>query len=198
MAHLNLRFQVLILFFVAFARHAAAYFVVTTPTTNTVWKNGAANGVSWRKGVLDGIDHFDVQLTRMGQNGLFFIARNVEATTTSFNIFMQDVPPADDYYLLFVNSTHGVMHATSKKFTISGSSDSASSSNDASPVNGAPTVTVSGGPHPTKQSYATTFAAVANLASRVHASSLLAGNPALGWGVASLIAAFISGICMLL
>jgi len=138
----------------------SAYFIVTEPTSSTVWVNGAANLISWSKGLLDGIDTFDIEMTRLGQDGLTFIARDVPTTTgNTLNIMLQDVPVADDYFLLCINSTHGIMYSTSPQFTIS----NATSSNTAKPSTdpSAPTVTVSGSPNPTN-AFATTFPPVAN------------------------------------
>ncbi|KAG6905852.1 hypothetical protein DXG01_000407, partial [Tephrocybe rancida] len=74
------------------------------------------------------------------------------------SILLQDVPEGDDYFLLFLNSTHGVMHATSPRFSVV----SASSTKAAvSTISNAETVTVSGAPNPTRQ-FAVTFSAVAN------------------------------------
>jgi len=73
---------------------------------------------------------------------------------------LQDVPPGDDYFLIFINSTHGVMHATSNRFTVLAPNATPSSS-PPSPADSVPTVTISGGPNPTMP-FATTFAAIAN------------------------------------
>ena len=74
----------------------------------------------------------------------------------AMNIFIQDLPPADDYYLLFLNSTIGTMYATSPRFSIGDSSNGTQTTNPS-----LPTVTVSGGPNPTNV-FATTFPASAN------------------------------------
>jgi hypothetical protein len=74
------------------------------------------------------------------------------------NIYFDSVPPADDYFLIFVNVTHGVMYGLSKKFSIANSNSSNSTSQ---PLPSKPTVTVSGGPNPTAQ-FATTFAQSTN------------------------------------
>jgi hypothetical protein len=74
------------------------------------------------------------------------------------------VPPGDDYFLLFINSTHGVMHATSPRFSILPAGSTSNSSATTNPK--AATVTVSGAPNPT-QAFATTFAIATNGASRL-------------------------------
>ncbi|RDB17629.1 hypothetical protein Hypma_001185 [Hypsizygus marmoreus] len=142
------------------AARASAYFIINEPTRESQWMNGIANPVTWRKGVLDGIDNFDVEMARLSRDGLTLVARNVPATSTSLNIELQDVPAGDDYFLIFMNSTHGVMHATSPRFTVL-AANSASRTDKASPISGAETVTVSGAPNPTRP-FATTFASVNN------------------------------------
>jgi len=136
----------------------SAYFIITEPTSSSVWVNGAVNLISWTKGLMDGVDTFDVEMTRLSQDGLTFVARDVPTTTgNSLNILLQDIPTADDYFLVFINSTHGVLYSTSPRFTIANSSSSSQPSADSS----APTVTVSGTPNPTN-AFATTFPAMAN------------------------------------
>ncbi|KAF9554080.1 hypothetical protein CPC08DRAFT_766996 [Agrocybe pediades] len=141
---------------------SANYFVINEPHLQTQWQNNAVNVVTWQKGVLDGIHGFDVEMARLSQNGLILVARNVPANQKVLNLYMQDVPPGNDYFLIFINSTHGVMHATSPRFEILAPNASPSSENkSASPVAGIPTVTVSGGPNPTAQ-FATTFPAISS------------------------------------
>ncbi|KAF8147703.1 hypothetical protein B0H34DRAFT_669357 [Crassisporium funariophilum] len=143
-----------------FAAQVSGYFIIDEPQKGREWSNNAANLVSWKKGLLDGINGFDVEMARMSQDGLTLIARNVPAKQGKLNLMLQDVPPGDDYFLIFINSTHGVMHATSNRFTILSPSASPSAT-PPSPAGGVPTVTIHGGPHPTAP-FATTFAAIAN------------------------------------
>ncbi|KAF9488273.1 hypothetical protein BDN71DRAFT_1347562, partial [Pleurotus eryngii] len=72
----------------------------------------------------------------------YSIDGTVPNTVHSLNVFLQDVPPRDDYFLLFVNSTHGVLHTTSKRFSV------VSLDSGAAPDSYAPTVTISGTPNP--------------------------------------------------
>ncbi|EMD34991.1 hypothetical protein CERSUDRAFT_85741 [Gelatoporia subvermispora B] len=134
-----------------------AYFIVNSPSSGMIWANGAANPVQWTKGLEDGIDSFDIELTRLSQQGLTFVAQGVPATLSSVNVFLQDLPTGDDYYLLFLNSTHGLMYATSQKFSIIASANSSTPA----AITSAPTVTVSGSPNPL-QAFATTFPPSAN------------------------------------
>ena len=134
--------------------------MITAPAAQTQWQNNAANLVLWEKGVLDDIYGFDVEMARMSTDGLTLVARNVPATQKKLNIFLQDVPAGDDYFLIFINSTHGVMHATSSQFTVLASSATPSTT-PPSPAEGVSTVTISGSPNPTQQ-FATTFPAIAS------------------------------------
>ncbi|KAI0087471.1 hypothetical protein BDY19DRAFT_889200, partial [Irpex rosettiformis] len=131
-------------------------FRVTAPTSGTQWANGAANLVSWTKGVGDGIDAVDVEMSRLSQDGITYVAKEVPTGPGSLNIFVQDLPQADDYYLLFLNSTSGNMFGVSPKFSIGSSANSTATANPA-----VATVTVSGAPNPTIP-FATTFPASAN------------------------------------
>ena len=53
-----------------------AYFVVDQPTKTSQWVNGAANPITWTKGLLDGVDTIDLELARLSSDGLIFVARN--------------------------------------------------------------------------------------------------------------------------
>jgi len=140
------------------ASRTSAYFLVTEPTRSSQWVNGVAQPITWTKGALDGIVMVDVELSRLSQDGLLFVARNVPGTPGALNLMLQDVPPGDDYFLIFINSTHGVLHGTSSRFTILSDSSSPNVTQP-SPISSAPTVTVSGSPNPT-QIFATTFVAI--------------------------------------
>ncbi|KAH9992245.1 hypothetical protein BJV74DRAFT_771760 [Russula compacta] len=133
-------------------------FVVTYPTKGAQVVNGQTFPVTWSKGLLDGVDSFDLELTRMSTDGLIYVARDMSSTSNGLNIQLNSVPPGDDYFLLFINSTHGVMYGNSQAFSIA---SSGSGNSTAKPISSAPTVTVSGGPNPTAQ-FATTFAGSAN------------------------------------
>ncbi|KAJ8516512.1 hypothetical protein ONZ45_g6187 [Pleurotus djamor] len=175
----NYNFVVALFAFVSCLPLSFAYFVVTSPGEGSVWREGAANSITWSKGLSDGINSFDIEMNRLGGDGLLLVARNVPATTTSLNVFLQNVPPADDYFLVFLNSTHGVLHTTSKKFPVILSSDSPpSGATLSSPDPQAPTVTVNGPSNPT-QAFATTYAAIANDSSRTYIILL----PQQAWGV---------------
>ncbi|KAK0200655.1 hypothetical protein DFS33DRAFT_1353974 [Desarmillaria ectypa] len=148
------------------ATAASAYFFVTEPTEGGQWRNGEVNVISWEKGVLDGVDSFDVEMTRLSEDGLTYIASTVPADKTSpssLNVYITDIPAGDDYFLLFLNSTHGVMYNTSPRFSILNSSSTPTSTSGSNPTpdSAAPTVTVSGSPNPT-QGFVTTFAAVSS------------------------------------
>ncbi|KAI0920705.1 hypothetical protein AcW1_002373 [Taiwanofungus camphoratus] len=135
----------------------ANYFIITEPTTGVQWANGQSNLVSWSKGLLDGIDTFDIELQRLSVDGLSYIAQGVPSSLNALNLYIQGVPTADDYYLMFLNSTHGILYTSSAAFAIANSSNSSSPT----PVASAPTITLSGGPNPT-DAFATTFPPSAN------------------------------------
>ncbi|KAK7439521.1 hypothetical protein VKT23_017450 [Stygiomarasmius scandens] len=145
------------------ATQTFAYFVITEPTSSTQWKNGEAHVVTWSKGG-DDITGFDVELARLGDDGLIYVARDVpciKGSTPAINIALVDIPPADDYFVLFLNSTIGTIFSTSDRFSIlssSSSADSSSSSSSPTPNSAAATVTISGTPNPTK-AFVTTFPA---------------------------------------
>ena len=80
---------------------------------------------------------------------------------SSLPIALQDVPAGDDYYLAFINSTHGLMQAISPRFTILPADQTP---NDTSPSPGKQllaTVTMSGAPNPTAN-FAYTFPAMSS------------------------------------
>lgn len=137
-----------------------AYFIIDEPHRDTQWVNNQANLIQWKKGLLDGIEGFDIEMARLTVDGLTLVAKNVPAQQNSLNIFLQDTQPGDDYFLIFLNSTHGVMHATSPRFTVL-AAGSNPTNKGLSPNSAAPTVTVSGTPNPTK-AFATTFPALAH------------------------------------
>ncbi|KAF7295195.1 hypothetical protein MIND_01058300 [Mycena indigotica] len=159
---------------------ASGYFVVTSPSLNDQWVNGETHQVSWSKGAKDGVTSFDIEMSQLSATGLTLIAKNVPSSDgdqKSINILLQDVPPGNDYFLLFLNSTHGVMHGTSPRFTILPAGSNGNISSTTNPK--AATVTVSGSPNPT-QAFATTFPLVASDARR-------RASPLLGVGLGSLI-----------
>lgn len=77
------------------------------------------------------------------------------ASYTTLNIYFDSVPTGDDYYMTFMNHTHGAIHAVSPKFSIV-DTVSADKGTQPGPIAGAPTVTVSGSPNPTA-TFATAF-----------------------------------------
>lgn len=130
--------------------------------------------ISWVKGVDDGVDIVDVEMSRLSQDGIIYVAKDgmwqklivlclsinsllLTAPTApgALNVFLQDIPPGDDYYLIFLNSTSGNLFGSSSKFSIGSTANGTSTSPSAA------TVTVSGSPYPT-QLFATTFPPNAN------------------------------------
>ncbi|KAK2462535.1 hypothetical protein APHAL10511_005505 [Amanita phalloides] len=145
------------------ALQSGAYFSFYEPKLNAKWQSNGVNVIAWAKGKLDGIDTFDIEFTRLSISGNWMVAKGVSHRQTSLNIFIQSLPAADDYLVLFINSTNGAVFAASPRFTILSTNATASSSSFLTPVAGAPTVTVSSTPNPTQQ-FATTFPAGENSA----------------------------------
>ena len=88
------------------------------------------------------------------------------------------MPAANDYYLLFINSTHGGMYGISPRFTILDAGASVNSSASASSaVAQATTLTVSGAPNPTV-GFVQTFAAISGALPRRFDTSAVAGMAA--------------------
>ncbi|KAI0267572.1 hypothetical protein BGY98DRAFT_903377, partial [Russula aff. rugulosa BPL654] len=128
-------------------------FQITYPTSDAEVQNGQPFPITWTKGVYDGIDIFDLELTRMSVDGLILAARDIPSSSGGINVVLNSVPSGDDYFLLFLNSTHGGLYANSPKFSIVDSGGNST----VKPLPSKPTITVSGGPNPTAQ-FATTFA----------------------------------------
>ena len=53
-------------------------WITQQPAAGTQWANGQANAVQWVKGVNDGVVMVDVEMSRLSQDGLIFVARNGE------------------------------------------------------------------------------------------------------------------------
>lgn len=88
------------------------------------------------------------------------MVRKVPVNAAGLPIILRDVPAGDDYYVTFINSTHGLMYSLSQRFTILPNSSGQSSSNPPFSKRGKQTlatVTVSGAPNPTS-GFAYTFA----------------------------------------
>lgn len=135
-----------------------AYFLIQEPNENTQWANGKDNVARWTKGRLDNVERIDLELIRLGDDGITYVAFNVSAQMSSLNIHFSNFPAGDDYFLIFLNSTTGITYQTSSRFTILplGSTPSTPQT-DADP--NVPTVTIDGGPNPTK-GFATTMSSV--------------------------------------
>jgi len=128
-----------------------SYFVITSPALNDTWTSSGLNVVKWAASTDQGISGFDVELLRLSNDGILPIARLVPLTWSALNINLQGTPPGDDYFVVFLNYDSSIVYSVSARFSIA---------EKANPVNNAaigPTVTVSGGPGPTKL-FAQTFA----------------------------------------
>ena len=68
----------------------------------------------------------------------------------ALNLLFGEVPPGDDYYLIFLNVTHGLVYSISAPFTILPAAvSSANATQQIAPDAVHPTVTVTGAPGPT-------------------------------------------------
>ncbi|KAF8523837.1 hypothetical protein JB92DRAFT_2806819 [Gautieria morchelliformis] len=158
--------SLVILFLPAQVVSNPSYFVINQPAKGTQWANGQTNYATWTQGLGQGISAFDVELARISTDGLLFVARNVPSSLPSLPITLTDVPAGDDYFLLFINSTHGLMYSMSPRFSIlpAGQTASNASSNQPPAANKGQqllaTVTLSGAPNPTN-TFAYTFAPTA-------------------------------------
>jgi len=164
----------------------AQYFVVDQPSGSTSWANGSPYPLKWTKGLLDGINAFDVELTRLQEDGLILLAKDVPATYPALNILLQDVPAGDDYFIVCFNSSNSIIYAVSSRFTITASS---SGQSNPKPDPSVPTVTASGPPNPLN-GFASTLGPSAN-----SGKSLTSPNTkVLGLGgIVALSAAFLGG-----
>ncbi|OJA10274.1 hypothetical protein AZE42_08685 [Rhizopogon vesiculosus] len=133
-----------------------AYFIVNQPGSSTTWKNGSPYPVSWTLGLLDGIETFDIEITRLSGGGVYLVATELPNTMTSLNVVLQDVPAGNDYFLLCRDSAAGITYSVSSRFSVADANATGSNPSPAS----APTATVSGTPNALSQ-YAQTFGAVA-------------------------------------
>ncbi|KAF8584397.1 hypothetical protein K439DRAFT_1142240 [Ramaria rubella] len=135
------------------------YFIINQPAKGSQWVNGQTNYATWTQGIGQGIDIFDVELARLSTDGLLFVAKNVPSNAPSLPIMLTDVPPADDYFLLFINSTHGLMYSMSQRFSVVSAGQNSSTKPPATSKGQQllATVSLSGSPNPTS-SFAYTFA----------------------------------------
>lgn len=129
-----------------------AYFVVNQPGSSTSWKNGSPYPVTWTLGLEDGIDTFDIEITRLSRGGIYFVAKELPITMSSLNVVLEDVPAGDDYFLICMNSTVGRTYSVSSRFSVTDANATGSNPSPAS----APTVTISGTPGPLSH-FAQTF-----------------------------------------
>ncbi|KZT08992.1 uncharacterized protein LAESUDRAFT_636630, partial [Laetiporus sulphureus 93-53] len=119
------------------------------PTAGTKWANGKTNLLSWQSGLLEDLDEFDIEMQRFSVAGLSYVAHNVPATMNSLNIYLDNVPTGDDYYVMFLNWTGGTLYATSDAFTVASTGTATSDPS-------APTISLTHKPNTVEQ-FAATF-----------------------------------------
>ncbi|KAF8124992.1 hypothetical protein EV363DRAFT_1586690 [Boletus edulis] len=76
----------------------------------------------WTKGLLDGVNSFDAELTRLQEDGLILLTKDVPTTYTALNILLQAVSAGDDYFIVCFNSSNSIIYSVSSRFTITTSS----------------------------------------------------------------------------
>ncbi|CAE6435851.1 unnamed protein product [Rhizoctonia solani] len=162
-----------------------SYLKIKTPGSGHPWQVGQSNGLSWVS-AFEGVTQFDIELARLKTDGLIFVARNVSISWNTLNVHLDDVPTGDDYYVLFLDSTHGNVYSMSERFSIIGSGTTPTSGSVATPNSGANEVSIKGGPHPTAQ-FAYTFvsenAALGGWRSEYVARGIALGLGAIGVGL---------------
>lgn len=157
----------------------SSYFNILSPDSSSVWSSDALNVITWQTSPNEGIDFFDLELTRLNTDGILFVAKNVPISPPAINIQLTDILPGSDYFFLFLNSTDGQNFAVSNQFTIA-TSNSSTTIAAGNPTAGSPTVTVSGTPNPLV-GFQTTLAAGPNgaVSLSIPKSTLVAGLIAL-------------------
>ncbi|CCO34869.1 hypothetical protein BN14_08978 [Rhizoctonia solani AG-1 IB] len=131
------------------------YLKIKTPSPQHPWQIGQTNGLSWVS-AFEGVTQFDIELARLKTDGLLFVARNVSISWSNLNVHLDNVPIGDDYYVLFLDSTHGNVYSMSERFSIVAAGSTPTSGTVATANAGANEVTLKGGPNPTAQ-FAHTF-----------------------------------------
>jgi len=143
-----------------------SYFYITKPAAKDQWTQGQPHAVNWIHAV-DEIPVIDIELGRTSTSGLLLGAREVPTGWGSINLLLGEVPPGDDYYLIFLNVTHGLVYSISEQFTILPANvSSVNSTNELAPDSTKPTVTITGAPGPTMQ-FAQTYGPTAASASSI-------------------------------
>lgn len=149
--------------FVSVFSNSPPYFLIDEPSTSIQWGNNATNYITWTIDAGKEISVFDVELGRLSTDGLYFIARNVPINAPVLPIVLENVPPGDDYYVIFLNVTHGLVYSVSQRFSVLQSGQPFTDPSRAPSTNKRnellATVTVSGIPNPTT-SFLHTFAAI--------------------------------------
>ncbi|KAH6912349.1 hypothetical protein BKA70DRAFT_1184949 [Coprinopsis sp. MPI-PUGE-AT-0042] len=130
------------------AQSVLGYFKVTHPTSESKWANGQQYHITWEKGLRDNVDLIDIEMSTVTGEGLILVAKNVKTYHGGINIFIENIPPADNWVVICINSTHGISHGTSEPFAILASSASSEAVAE-TPLDKVPTVTVTSGPNPT-------------------------------------------------
>ncbi|KAH9957114.1 hypothetical protein BC827DRAFT_1138482, partial [Russula dissimulans] len=133
-------------------------FEITYPTKGAQVAMDTVFPLQWTKGLKDNIHYVDIELVRLSEDGLFLVALNASASSNGINLYLDSVPADDDYYVVLLDSIHGIVYAKSQAFSIV---NGTSNSSTPQPLASKPTVTITGTPNPTAQ-FATTFPVSSN------------------------------------
>lgn len=52
------------------------YFDIQEPQPGRQWQNGVANPAQWKKGLLDDVPSFDIEIGRLSVDGILFVAQS--------------------------------------------------------------------------------------------------------------------------
>ncbi|GFZ45370.1 hypothetical protein JCM24511_03096 [Saitozyma sp. JCM 24511] len=145
------------------AQVSTIYWPIASPGPKYPWVIGAKNILAWQTGGGTGIDSFDVQLHNSNKSvmiGFLPIALRVplERLPSGHHNYGGEmevdldsgIPTGDNFRLIFMNTYHGEVYATSDKFSIY-ASQPANYTTDADLPTATITATLTGDPNPTQQ-----------------------------------------------
>jgi len=115
---------------------------------NSTWTTDGLNVVQWIN-AHEGVADFDIQLGRLGTDGVIPIAKHVPTFWGAYNVVLKDTPPDDNYFLILLNSENSLVYSLSSRFRIFANGTAAASGASVSAGTATPTATVSGAPNPT-------------------------------------------------
>jgi hypothetical protein len=109
-------------------------FEVTSPPQGTTVGNGTVLPVTWKKGLLDAVEFLDLELTRMSQDGLIFVARDSTSLAAQYSVFRHCRSSPFQYPRRWADLTSILIRYPRPTTTSSSSSTSPTASCMASPI----------------------------------------------------------------